>query len=90
MSETLTTAQVMVRYLSDAGIRHLFGYPGDPNIEFMERARQHAIEFVLTCREGTAVFMAEAYGQLAGRPGVCLATLGPGCTTMINVRRSVS
>jgi len=84
VSEKLTTAQVMVRYLSDAGIRHLFGYPGDPNIEFMERARQQGIEFVLTCREGTAVFMAEAYGQLAGRPGVCIATLGPGCTNMIN------
>src|SRR5262245_19712045 len=74
----------MVCYLSDAGIRHLFGYPGDPNIEFMERARQQGIEFVLTCREGTAVFMAEAYGQLASRPGVCIATLGPGCTNMIN------
>ena len=74
----------MAKFIAQAGIRHLFGYPGDPNIEFMEQARREGIEFVLGRREGTAVFMAEAYGQLTGRPGVCLATLGPGCTNMIN------
>jgi acetolactate synthase-1/2/3 large subunit len=74
----------MARYLSAAGIRHLFGYPGDPNIEFMEQARREGIEFVLGRREGTAAFMAEAYGQLTGRPGACLSTLGPGCTNMVN------
>jgi acetolactate synthase-1/2/3 large subunit len=84
LAETLTTAGVMARYLSRAGIRHLFGYPGDPNIEFMEQARREGMEFILARREGTAVFMAEAYGQLTGRPGVCVATLGPGCTNMIN------
>ena len=84
MAETFTTAGLMARYLSEAGIRHLFGYPGDPNVEFMEYARREGIEFVLARREGTAAFMAEAYGQLTGRPGVCLATLGPGCTNMIN------
>src|SRR4029078_8248444 len=65
-------------------IRHMFGYPGDPNIEFMEHARREGIDFVLARREGTAGLMAEAYGQLTGRPGVCVATLGPGCTNMVN------
>ena len=50
----------MARCLSAAGIRHLFGYPGDPNIEFMEQARREGIAFVLARREGTAAFMAEA------------------------------
>src|SRR5882757_450049 len=84
MAETLTTAGLMAAYLSRAGIRHLFGYPGDPNIEFMEHARREGLDFVLARREGTAAFMAEAYGQLTGRPGVCVATLGPGCTNMVN------
>jgi acetolactate synthase-1/2/3 large subunit len=84
MADTLTTAQVMARYLAQAGIRHMFGYPGDPNIEFMEHARREGIDFVLARREGTAGLMAEAYGQLTGRPGVCVATLGPGCTNMVN------
>jgi acetolactate synthase-1/2/3 large subunit len=84
VAEILTTAGVMARYLSAAGIRHIFGYPGDPNIELMEQTRREGIEFVLGRREGTAAFMAEAYGQLTGRPGVCLSTLGPGCTNMVN------
>lgn len=84
MADNATTAAVMARYLSRAGITHLFGYPGDPNIEFMEQARREGLEFVLTRREGTAAFMAEAYGQITGLPGVCLATLGPGCTNMVN------
>jgi acetolactate synthase-1/2/3 large subunit len=84
MADTRTTAGVMAGYLSRAGIKHLFGYPGDPNIEFMEHARREGLEFVLARREGTAAFMAEAYGQLTGRPGVCVSTLGPGCTNMVN------
>ena len=84
MTDSVTTATVMARYISAAGIRHIFGYPGDPNIEFMEQARREGIEFVLGRREGTAAFMAEAYGQLTGRPGVCLSTLGPGCTNLVN------
>ncbi len=74
----------MARFIAEGGVRHIFGYPGDPNIEFMEQARREGIEFVLARREGTAVLMADAYGQLTGRPGVCLATLGPGATNMVN------
>ncbi len=74
----------MARYLARAGITHIFGYPGDPNLEFMEAARREDIEFVLARREGTAAFMADAYGQLTGLPGVCLSTLGPGSTNLVN------
>jgi acetolactate synthase-1/2/3 large subunit len=84
LSETLTTAALMARYLAHAGITHIFGYPGDPNLEFMEAARRENIGFVLARREGTAAFMAEAYGQLTGLPGVCLSTLGPGSTNLVN------
>jgi len=84
MSDTLTTAAVMARFLAKAGIRHLFGYPGDPNIEFMEQARREGIEFILARREGTAALMAETYGQITGLPGVCVSTLGPGCTNVVN------
>lgn len=67
-----------------AGIRHIFGYPGDPSVEFLEAARREGLRFVLGSREGTAGLMAEAYGQLTGRPGVCLSTLGPGSTNLVN------
>ena len=80
----MNTSQVMIQYLAAAGIRHIFGYPGDPSVEFLEAARREGLRFVLGSREGTAGLMAQAYGQLTGRPGVCLSTLGPGSTNLVN------
>lgn len=80
----MNTSQVIIQYLAAAGIGHIFGYPGDPSIEFLEAARRGGMKFVLGSREGTAGLMAEAYGQLTGRPGVCLSTLGPGSTNLVN------
>lgn len=80
----MNVAAVIVEHLRAAGIRHLFGYPGDPNVELMEAARRAGIEFVLARREGTAGLMAEAYGFLTGRPGVCMSTLGPGSSNLVN------
>ncbi len=84
VSETLTTAALVAKYLKEAGIGAIFGYPGDPNLDFMEAARLEGIDFVLARREGTAAFMADAYGQLTGLPGVCMSTLGPGSTNLVN------
>ena len=80
----MNTSEVIIQYLASAGIRHIFGYPGDPSVEFLEAARREGMRFVLGSREGTAGLMAEAYGQLTGRPGVCLSTLGPGSTNLVN------
>lgn len=80
----LNTASVVARYLAAAGSRFVFAYPGDPIIEFMEQATHHDLQVVLARREGTAAFMAEAYGMLTGRPGVVLSTLGPGSTALVN------
>jgi acetolactate synthase-1/2/3 large subunit len=80
----MNVSEVMVRYLKAAGVDHVFGYPGDPNIEFMEAARRAGMQFVLGRREGTAGLMAEAYGFLTGRPGVCMSTLGPGSSNLVN------
>ena len=83
-SDTATTADVMVRYFRSAGISHIFGLPGGQNIEFMEAARREGLEFILARREGTAALMADAAGQLTGVPGVCMSTLGPGSTNLVN------
>lgn len=80
----MNTSQVIVKYLLASGIQHIFGYPGDPSVELLEAARIENISFVLGSREGTAGLMATAYGQLTGRPGVCLSTLGPGSTNLVN------
>lgn len=80
----MNVAAVIARYLNAAGIGHVFGYPGDPNVELIEALRRHDIAFVLARREGTAAFMAQAYGQITGRPGVCVSTLGPGSSSLVN------
>ncbi|HUN70276.1 MAG TPA: thiamine pyrophosphate-binding protein [Burkholderiales bacterium] len=80
----MNVSEVMVRYLKAAGVGHVFGYPGDPNVEFMEAARRAGMQFVLGRREGTAGLMAEACGFLTGRPGVCMSTLGPGSSNLVN------
>jgi acetolactate synthase-1/2/3 large subunit len=80
----MNCSELIVDYLKQAGCERLFGYPGDPSVEVLEAARKHGLEFVLARREGTAGLMAEAYGQLTGKPGVCLSTLGPGSSNLVN------
>jgi len=79
-----STAALLVGYLHAAGVRHVFGYPGESVIDFMEAARHRDIAMVSAVREGTAAFMAEAAAMATGRPGVCLSTLGPGSTAVLN------
>ncbi|WP_210584525.1 thiamine pyrophosphate-binding protein [Streptomyces sp. GESEQ-35] len=78
------TAATVAGYIRSAGARFVFAYPGDPIIELMEALRAADVEVVLAGREGTAVFMAEAQAMVTGRPGVCLSTLGPGSTAIVN------
>ena len=79
-----STAALLAGYLHAVGVRHVFGYPGESVIDFMEAARRHGIELVSAVREGTAAFMAEAAAMATGQPGVCLSTLGPGSTAVLN------
>ena len=79
-----STAALLASYLHAAGVRHVFGYPGESVIEFMEASRWQGLDVVSAVREGTAAFMAEAAAMASGMPGVCLSTLGPGSTALPN------
>ena len=79
-----STAALLAGDLHAAGARHVFGYPGESVIDFMEAARHQGIAVVSAVREGTAAFMAEAAAMVTGRPGICLSTLGPGSTAVLN------
>src|SRR6266516_4312409 len=79
-----STAAVVADYLRAAGVRFVFAYPGESIIELMEAARGAGVEVILGRREGTAAFMAEAAAMATGTPGVCLSTLGPGSTALVN------
>ncbi len=77
-----TCADALARTLRDAGVTRMFGLPGGEVLDFMEAARRAGIEFLLTRHEATASLMADVTGQIDRRPGVCVATLGPGALNM--------
>ncbi|MDF1544362.1 MAG: acetolactate synthase large subunit [bacterium] len=79
----MKTSEVFVKALEKEGVQYIFGVPGEENIDFMESLRKSKIQFVLTRHEQGAGFMADVYGRLTGKAGVCLATLGPGATNLI-------
>lgn len=83
-SAPVNVADYVAATLARAGVSTVFGYPGDPIIEFMERCRQRGVDVTLARREGSAGFMAEGWAMATGRPGACLSTLGPGSTALTN------
>src|SRR6516164_7451391 len=71
-------AELLVSALESEGVQQIFGVPGEENLDVVEALRRSTIELVLTRHEQAAAFMAATHGRLTGKPGVCLATLGPG------------
>ncbi|MGO9029544.1 MAG: acetolactate synthase large subunit [Acidimicrobiales bacterium] len=78
-----TVAELLVRCLENEGVTHVFGIPGEENIHLVEALSRSAIRYVLVRHEQGASFMAETYGRLTGRAGVCSATLGPGAINLL-------
>jgi acetolactate synthase I/II/III large subunit len=77
-----TNAEAIAGTLADAGIDHAFGLPGGEITVLIEACRRAGIRFYLTGHEASAAFMADVTGQITGRPGVCMATLGPGAMNL--------
>jgi len=71
-------SDLLVEALENEGVDRVFGVPGEENLDVVESLRKSKIELVLTRHEQAAAFMAATHGRLTGRPGVCIATLGPG------------
>jgi acetolactate synthase-1/2/3 large subunit len=81
--QSRSTAELIVECLENEGVTHVFGIPGEENIRLMEALSKSSIDYVLTRHEQGASFMAEVYGRLTGRAGVCSATLGPGAINLL-------
>ena len=71
-------SDLLVAALENEGVDRIFGIPGEENLDVVESIRNSSIQLVITRHEQAAAFMAATYGRLTGRPGVCIATLGPG------------
>jgi acetolactate synthase-1/2/3 large subunit len=71
-------SDILVAALENEGVDRIFGVPGEENLDVVESLRKSRIKLVLTRHEQAAAFMAATHGRLTGKPGVCIATLGPG------------
>lgn len=81
--EEIKASDLFVRALENEGVEYVFGVPGEENLDFIDSLRSSKIRLILTRHEQAAGFMAATYGRLTGKPGVCLATLGPGATNLV-------
>ncbi len=79
----MNTAELLVKCLENEGVEYVFGLPGEENMEVLEALKQSSIQFITTRHEQGAAFMADVYGRLTGKAGVCLSTLGPGATNLM-------
>ena len=79
----MKAAELFVRCLENEGVDYIFGIPGEENLDVMDALLDSSILFITVRHEQGAAFMADVYGRLTGRAGVCLATLGPGATNLI-------
>jgi len=73
--------QILVDQLKIHGVDTVFGIPGESYLAVLDALHDaNSIRFVICRQEGGAAMMADAYGKLTGRPGICMVTRGPGAT----------
>ncbi len=79
----MKASDLFVRCLENEGVEYVFGIPGEENLDVMDSMIGSKIKFITTRHEQGGAFMADVYGRLTGRAGVCLSTLGPGATNLV-------
>ena len=77
-----TNAEAIAAALAEGGIEYAFGLPGGEVVALIDACRRAGIRFYLVGHEASAAFMADVTGQITGRAGVCVATLGPGAMNL--------
>ena len=69
--------------LETEGVKHVFGIPGEETLDLNESLEDSSVAFVPVRHEQGGAYMADMYGRLTGRAGVCLGTLGPGAMNLV-------
>ena len=78
----MKASDLLVKCLENEGVEYIFGLPGEENSDFCISLLSSKIKFILVRHEQAAAFMADVYGRITPKVGVCLATLGPGATNL--------
>jgi acetolactate synthase I/II/III large subunit len=76
-------SDVFVECLEAEGVKYVFGIPGEETLDLNQSLANSSVAFVPVRHEQGGAYMADMYGRLTGRAGVCLGTLGPGAMNLV-------
>src|SRR5829696_6796128 len=76
-------SDLFVECLEAEGVRYVFGIPGEETLDLNASLADSSVRFVPVRHEQGGAYMADMYGRLTGRAGVCLGTLGPGAMNLV-------
>ena len=76
-------AQILIECLKREGVKAIFGYPGGQVLPLFDKLYDSDIRFILVRHEQGAAHAADGYARATGKPGVCIATSGPGATNLV-------
>ncbi len=79
----MKASDLLIKCLENEKVEFIFGLPGEENMDVMDSLLDSKIRFIGVRHEQGGAFMADVYGRLTGKAGVCLSTLGPGATNLI-------
>jgi acetolactate synthase I/II/III large subunit len=83
-NKEMNVANFIVKCLENEGVKYVFGIPGEENIHLIDALdASSSIRFILVHHEQSASFMADMYGRVTGKAGVCIGTLGPGAINLL-------
>ena len=81
--ETMSGAKALMKALEKEGVKEVFGLPGGANLPMYDEFARCDIRHILTRHEQSAAHMADGFGRVSRKPGVCFATSGPGATNIL-------
>jgi acetolactate synthase I/II/III large subunit len=79
----MKVSDLFIQCLENEGVRYVFGLPGEEIEDLIFSLGNSSIQFITTRHEQGAAFMADVWGRVTGKAGVCLSTLGPGATNLV-------
>jgi acetolactate synthase-1/2/3 large subunit len=81
--ETMNGGKALMKALEKEGVKQVFGLPGGANLPMYDELFKSNIRHILVRHEQSAAHMADGFGRVSRKPGVCFATSGPGATNLL-------
>jgi acetolactate synthase I/II/III large subunit len=81
--QTMSGAKALIKALEKQGVKEIFGLPGGANLPMYDELFKSNIRHILVRHEQSAAHMADGFGRVSRKAGVCFATSGPGATNIV-------